>query len=358
MLSCICRTPFMDSHEAWGLVVECLDMDDLMNAEAAFENTDIRDVMNEEIERRKANVRTALGGSVDAIRQDLVACRSAIGSIEAFKTKAAMYFDSTAQKRVGPRVEDLSYVDMIITSCATDKAIEAFTSMHLSAGKTLLGIEAAERCPERSRQMPSLTRLACMIVEADSNTRFTRMAWLFLDAMGLEEGSFVFFIIMLVLRCARFNTYIRAGLDMTSPISVLAYVCHYPRFRLKKDALAAIVAEGRADVNNARKSNFSADTARMLMKKHGVYMIMRRAARLDYQGIRTGDFARLEEWKAEMRAELEEAMGKYESNLRLVRDSMLQKVPAKMVNASLTVDPKIWAIVMRSYHALSGHERF
>eukprot|EP00899_Mesostigma_viride_P014806 jgi/Mesvir1/23326/Mv21022-RA.1 len=263
----------MDSHEAWGLIVPFLDVDDLWNAEAAFEHTDVRLVINEEIDRRKEEVRSALGGCVQAIRQDLVACRPSIGSLEAFKTKAAMYFDANACKRVGRRTDELSYVDMIMTACADDRAIESFTSMHMAAGKTLLGIETSERSPERARQMPCLTRLACMIVEADEDTRFTRLAWLFLDAMGLGTGSFVFFIITMVLRGARHSVYIRTNVDMVHPhlrfVSLLAYVCHYPRFQPKKDAVAAIVAEGRADVENARKSNFSADMARSLMKKHG-----------------------------------------------------------------------------------------
>eukprot|EP00899_Mesostigma_viride_P018603 jgi/Mesvir1/26744/Mv20520-RA.1 len=230
----------MDSHEVWSLVVPLMDVDDLWNAEAAFVNTTVRSVINEEIDHRRAEVRTALGGCVDAIRQDLVACRPSLGSVEAFKTRAAMYFDSNACKRVGRRTDELSYVDMIMTACANDLAIDSFTSMHMAAGKTLLGIDTTERSPERAPQMPCLTRLACMIVEADENTRFTRLAWLFLDAMGLEAGSFVFFIITMVLRGASHTVYIRTGIDMIQPhlrfVSLLAYVCHYPRFQPKKDA--------------------------------------------------------------------------------------------------------------------------
>eukprot|EP00899_Mesostigma_viride_P005179 jgi/Mesvir1/14662/Mv26251-RA.1 len=326
----------MDSFQAWSCVAEYMDHSSLANTAKAFgEDCEPGAAVRKERRMRYEFVYSECEEDLEWIRSLIVERKPLRPSLERFFAN----FAKVLSEHKG-RSDDS--VDLFVHSMLQPEQVALFSEDHYLASRMLLPLSMRPR-PEVESLSP-LTRVADMIERLEPNRVAHALMWVFLDALGLEDGSFVFMMLMVgVRKPVHLGRYCSPALH---PLLVLASEC-WDTLADSRTRIGELVSRGRAAVASSRTRGCNLEMARRILHKFPMQFSARRSGYRDYKGIKTGDFSTFEEWRAEARKMFEECIGAYEANLRKVRDMMLRDKSAKMANAALVFEREVWSSVMR-----------
>eukprot|EP00899_Mesostigma_viride_P018298 jgi/Mesvir1/2646/Mv11256-RA.1 len=192
----------MDSVEAWQLVVDKLPVDDVINVAEALKGNDALYTMAvKEHEFRVNKIRDHLSGDFERLKEIIRESSNAEDCLVALKTKLDLFYESECIPLGCSKFKerDVAYA-FIVTKASVSEDVESrFSEDHLHAAMTILGVLNEDSDADNTKEMSALVRAAHMAGVRDHSGRVEVLAWIMMDALGIEMGSFFLLCISVFL---------------------------------------------------------------------------------------------------------------------------------------------------------------